>query len=78
MPRTSRRQVRFSGDVLKGLRYSRFLTQEEAAAATGVTLRAWQRWERSQSEPYFRNLRQVADFFGVDPREFYPDDEVAA
>ena len=42
------------------------LTQEEAAEAAQVTLRAFQRWEAGESRPYARNLKMLAQAFQLD------------
>ncbi len=53
------------------LRKERALSQEEAAHLMGVTVRAWQRWERGESVPYQRNLARVHEVFGVPVEDFY-------
>lgn len=53
------------------LREDSGLTQEQAAAKAGVTLRQWQRWEAGQSMPYPRNLSVIAEQFGIDVQEFF-------
>lgn len=42
------------------------LTQDEAAERAHVTLRAFQRWEAGESRPYARNLKELAQAFGLD------------
>jgi transcriptional regulator with XRE-family HTH domain len=53
------------------------LTQEQAAAKVGVTLRQWQRWEVGESVPYPRNLDAVASRFGITVAEFFDPEEGA-
>lgn len=53
------------------------LTQEQAAARVGVTLRQWQRWEYGESVPYPRNMDQIATKFGISVVEFF-DEELPA
>jgi transcriptional regulator with XRE-family HTH domain len=53
------------------------LTQEQAAAKVGVTLRQWQRWEAGESVPYPRNLDAVASRFGITVAEFFDPEEGA-
>lgn len=45
--------------VLRAVRLLRRMTQEEAADAMGVSLRAYTRWERGRMEPRGLNLRAV-------------------
>jgi transcriptional regulator with XRE-family HTH domain len=47
------------------------LTQEQAAARAGVTIRTWQRWEAGEGEPYANNLEALAREFDFAPAEFY-------
>lgn len=56
------------------LRESNSLTQEQAAAKVGVTLRQWQRWEAGESVPYPRNMDTVASHFGMSVSEFFDDE----
>lgn len=56
------------------LRESNALTQEQAAAKVGVTLRQWQRWEAGESVPYPRNMDVVASKFGLSVSEFFDDE----
>jgi transcriptional regulator with XRE-family HTH domain len=53
------------------LRERQALTQEQAAAKVGVTLRQWQRWEAGQSMPYPRNLELIASRFGFSVADFF-------
>lgn len=57
--------------LLADLRERHALTQEQAAAKVGVTLRQWQRWEAGTSVPYPRNIELVAARFGIDVAEFF-------
>lgn len=58
---------------LEELRESNNLTQENAAAKVGVTLRQWQRWEAGESVPYPRNLDVIASRFGITVGEFFDE-----
>jgi len=60
---------------LAELREQHSLTQEQAAARTGVTLRQWQRWEYGESIPYPRNLDAIASKFGLSVAEFFDETE---
>jgi transcriptional regulator with XRE-family HTH domain len=40
-------------------------TQEEAAAAIGVSLSTYQRWERAEQVPHLRSQRRIAQHFKV-------------
>lgn len=55
------------------LREGESLTQEQAAAKVGVTLRQWQRWEAGESVPYPRNLDLIASRFGLLIGEFFDE-----
>lgn len=59
---------------LASLRERNGLTQEQAAAKVGVTMRQWQRWEAGQSVPYPRNLDGIASKFGITVGEFFDED----
>lgn len=52
------------------------LTQEQAAARVGVTVRQWQRWEAGKSMPYPRNLDMIAAKFGITVADFFDEDVV--
>ncbi len=60
---------------LTELREQHSLTQENAAARVGVTLRQWQRWEAGESVPYPRNLDSIASKFGLSVAEFFDETE---
>lgn len=53
------------------LRETHGLSQEDAAHRIGIGLRALQRWESGESEPHKRNLRRLADAFGISVAEFF-------
>jgi transcriptional regulator with XRE-family HTH domain len=55
------------GDLLKGLRKQRHLTQSDAAHEIGVSDRALREWERGKAIRW-GNAQKVAEFYGVDPR----------
>lgn len=59
---------------LTEIREHNSLTQENAAAKVGVTLRQWQRWEAGESVPYPRNLDAVASRFGLSVADFFDGD----
>lgn len=59
------------------LREINSLTQEQAAAKVGVTLRQWQRWEAGESVPYPRNMDVVASHFGLSVSEFFDNEPLA-
>lgn len=61
---------------LSDLRERGALSQEQAAAKVGVTLRQWQRWEAGESVPYPRNLDSVASAFGISVAEFFDEPQV--
>ena len=50
---------------LKAARKARRLTLREVAAACGIQLRAYQRYEAGEREPDFGRLIAIADFLQV-------------
>lgn len=59
------------------LREANTLTQEQAAAKVGVTLRQWQRWEAGESVPYPRNMDGIASHFGLSVSEFFDENPLS-
>lgn len=53
------------GGRIKQLRRHKRISQEQAAQSVGVTLRAYQTWERGEGEIRHDNLRRLAEFFEV-------------
>jgi transcriptional regulator with XRE-family HTH domain len=51
------------------LRRSKFLTQFELAALVGVRPESIHKWEHGRAVPYDRNIRRLAEVFGVDPHD---------
>jgi transcriptional regulator with XRE-family HTH domain len=51
--------------VLVRLRESHALTQHEAAEQIGVSLRQYARWESGEAVPGPKNMRAIADAFGI-------------
>ena len=47
------------------LRVERYLTQPEVAAAVGLSLRAYQNYERGLREPKMTALIALADFYDI-------------
>ena len=45
------------------------LSQEDAAARTGVTLRTWQRWESGATKGHVVHLPAIADVLETTPEE---------
>ena len=50
---------------LKELRLNSELTQKDIAHITGVSIRAFQRYEHGDTEPNIKTLICLADFFNV-------------
>ncbi len=50
---------------LKELRKQKGLSQEEAANALGISMRAYQNYEYGQREPNIEMINKLADFYGV-------------
>lgn len=50
---------------LKQLRKEQKITQSDVAAALGVTIRQYQRWESGEQTTVLENLIALADFFDV-------------
>ena len=53
------------GKIIKALRRQRGLTQEELAAAVGVTAQAVSKWENDTGMPDISQVVPLANFFGV-------------
>ena len=53
------------GKIIKALRRERGLTQEELAAAVGVTAQAVSKWENETGLPDISQVVPLANFFGV-------------
>src|SRR5687768_11030401 len=51
-------------------RRSRHLTQAEAAALLGISLRHYQRWERGTSTPRRRELERIAECLDSPRRDY--------
>lgn len=54
------------------------LSQNEAAAATGATLRNYQRWEAGDNLPHLRQLPAIAAGLRTTPSELLGGDDPAA
>ena len=54
----------FSENLVK-LRNDRGLSQKELSEKTGVTMRAYQRYEYGEREPRLSVLIALADFYGI-------------
>ena len=54
----------FSENLVR-LRNDRGLSQKELAEATGITMRAYQRYEYGEREPRLSTLIALADFYGI-------------
>jgi transcriptional regulator with XRE-family HTH domain len=55
------------GTALRRLLDERFLTHAELAQALGVHEQNISRWVRNETGPQKRRLRQIAEYFGVEP-----------
>ncbi|HEY3874752.1 MAG TPA: LexA family transcriptional regulator [Candidatus Kapabacteria bacterium] len=53
------------GNSLKNARKKMSLTQEDAAKTAEVSVRAWQEWERGNTEPSISALEKFADVTGI-------------
>lgn len=51
--------------TIRSLRLARLMTQRELAAAIGVNHMSVYHWEAGRNEPSARQLRRLADLFGV-------------
>lgn len=50
---------------LQELKIKRHVMQKDVAAAIGVPLRTYQRYEYGEREPQLSTLIRIADFYGV-------------
>jgi transcriptional regulator with XRE-family HTH domain len=62
----SRRRARI-GAPLQTLLDERFVTHVELAAALGVHPQNVSRWVRNETGPQKRQVRRIAEYFGVEP-----------
>lgn len=58
---------------IKTLRSKKGLSQAEVAEGIGVTLVAYQNYEREQRRPKKEIIPRIANFFGVDIEELYKE-----
>ena len=54
------------GTVIRQLRESHKMTQEDLAKAVGVSVQSVSSWELNNSTPRMGVLKKLADYFGVD------------
>lgn len=52
-------------EKLKSLRLKNSLSQQSAAVALGISVRAYQRFESGEQRPGYDNLIRIADLFDV-------------
>lgn len=69
---------RHIGAPLRRLLDERFITQEELARSLEVSVGNVSRWVRNETAPQKRRLRQIAEYFGVDPASLIDDLDKAA
>lgn len=50
---------------LKEIRKSKNISQEQAANALGISVRAYQNYEYEQREPNIEMINKLADYYGV-------------
>lgn len=53
------------GERIKMLRLERNLTMKDMANKFGITISAWNKYEKNESEPNITNIIKMADFFGT-------------
>ncbi|MBQ8897456.1 MAG: helix-turn-helix transcriptional regulator [Clostridia bacterium] len=66
------------GEKLKLYRRNRDLTQEDVAAALGVTYQAISKWERNEGYPDITMLPSLANYFGITVDELIGMEEIAS
>jgi transcriptional regulator with XRE-family HTH domain len=62
------------GTALRALLDERFLTHAELAQAIGVHEQNISRWVRNETGPQKKRVRQIAEYFGVEPASLIEDD----
>lgn len=62
----------FKPAILKKLRKARRLSQEETAGVIGVTRSTYGKKERGELPINIGELKSLADFYGMDIRDFFP------
>lgn len=65
-------------EMLKLLRIKMGKRQKDIAAAVGVSLATYRRWEYGQFEPSYSQIRKLADVFGLEHSKFFKFLEVGA
>lgn len=58
------------GDFIKRKRVEAFISQEELALKSGVTVRTIWALEGGSTDPHFKTLRKIATGLEIDPKEF--------
>lgn len=61
------------GTPLRRLLDERFLTHAELAQAIGVHEQNVSRWVRNETGPQKKRIRQIAEYFGVEPASLVED-----
>jgi transcriptional regulator with XRE-family HTH domain len=62
------------GTRLRELRLQKFLTQQELADASGISMRSVSQIERNRVEPHITTMRKLAKGLGVEPTELLKED----
>ena len=65
----------YLGSRLKYLRKLENITQQQLATALGIAKSTVSMYENGQREPDFETLEAIADYFNVDMRTFFPNNE---
>jgi len=63
--------------TIKARREARGDTMRQVATSINVTERTYQRWESEEVRPDGANLLKLADYFGVHPRDLFPEADLA-
>lgn len=73
----SQRNSSTPGQVLRAIRDASEVTQMKLAIHMGVSLRTVQRWEKDELRPSAAQVFELADFFGIEPRDLVDERSAA-
>lgn len=73
----SQRNSSTPGQVLRAIRDAGQVTQMKLAVHMDVSLRTVQRWEKDELRPSAAQVFELADYFGIEPRDLIQERSAA-